>query len=83
MAVARLWGWGWGALALVTLTLVWHEPFAPRWVWLYLLASVALLRVLPPGRFRRFAQTLRALGLLALVVIGLPFLVNEASYNFV
>ena len=78
VAVARLWGWGWGALALVTLTLVWHEPFAPRWVWLYLLASVALLRVLPPGRFRRFAQTLRALGLLALVVIGLPFLVNEA-----
>ncbi len=78
VAVARLWGWGWGALALATLALLWHEPGAPRWVWLYLLASVALLRVLPPGRFRRFAQALRTLGLLALLVIGLPFLADQA-----
>ncbi|MEL0083348.1 MAG: hypothetical protein VW985_09965, partial [Gammaproteobacteria bacterium] len=49
VGVGRLWGWPWAPVAMVTLGLVWHEPQAPRTIWLYLLAVVALLRVVPPS----------------------------------
>jgi hypothetical protein len=77
LAVLRLWGWPWGLLALLTLGLVWHEPAAPRFVWLNILAAIALLRVLPPNRFRRTVVWYRNLSLLTLAVIAVPFLVNE------
>lgn len=77
VAVARLAGWGWGALALGALALSWHEPGAPRLVWLNLLAAVALLRVLPQGRLRRAVGLYRGASLLALVLIALPFLADQ------
>jgi hypothetical protein len=77
LAVLRLWGWPWGLLALLTLGLIWHEPDAPRFVWLNILAAIALLRVLPPNRFRSTVLWYRNLGLLTLAVIAVPFLVNE------
>ena len=76
-AVGRLWSWRWAALALVALALVWHEPGAPRLVWLNLLAAVALLRVLPAGIFQRIVAWYRRLALLALVLIAVPFMVDQ------
>jgi hypothetical protein len=78
LAVMRLWGWPWALLALLTLGLIWHEPGAPRYVWLNILASVALLRVLPTGRLRNAVVWYRNLTLLALVLIAVPFLVQQA-----
>ncbi|MBS1215014.1 MAG: uncharacterized protein H6R26_3631, partial [Proteobacteria bacterium] len=69
LAVARLWNWPYALLALVSLALFWHEPGAPRLVWLNLLAAIALLRVLPDGRAASLARAYRALALLALVLI--------------
>jgi hypothetical protein len=84
LGVGRLWGAGWGALALVTLALTWLEPGAPRLVWLHLLAAAALLRLLPEqaesrglARWRTFVLWYRRLAVLALLAIGLPFLVSE------
>jgi hypothetical protein len=77
LAVGRLWGWGWAVLGLVTLGLIWHEPAAPRYVWLHILAAVALLRVVPEGRFWRVVRWYRNLSLLALVLIAVPFMVYE------
>jgi len=77
LAVQRLWGWKWGVLALLTLGLIWHEPDAPRFVWLNILAAIALLRILPPSRFRHVVVWYRNLGLLTLAVIAVPFLVGE------
>lgn len=84
LGVGRLWGLGWGALALVTLALTWLEPGAPRLVWLHLLAATALLRLLPDqsesrglARWRTFVLWYRRLAVLALLAIGLPFLVSE------
>jgi hypothetical protein len=84
LGVGRLWGLGWGALALVTLALTWLEPGAPRLVWLHLLAAAALLRLLPDqsesrglARWRTFVLWYRRLAVLALLAIGLPFLVSE------
>jgi len=77
-AAGRLWGWRWALPILLGLALIWHEPGAPRYVWLYLLACSALLRVLPEGGYRRTTRWARALGLLALLAIGLPFMVDQA-----
>ncbi len=77
LATARLWRWAWGLMALLTLALVWHEPGAPQLVWLNLLAATALLRVLPEGRFRSWIASYRLLSLLGLLLIAIPFAVQQ------
>ncbi|MCC9002432.1 MAG: hypothetical protein LM549_07405 [Candidatus Competibacter sp.] len=73
----KLWGWLWGIAALLGMALIYHEPNAPLYVWLNILAAVALLRVLPPGRFRVLIGVYRRLALLALLVIGALFAVQQ------
>ena len=77
IAVIKLQSWSWGVLALITLGLTYHEPGAPRLVWLNLLAASALLRVLPAGWFRRLAALWRLAAVVSLVVIALPFMLNQ------
>jgi hypothetical protein len=74
LAATRLWGFPVGALALLTLVLLWHEPDAPRGVWLGLLAVTALERALPPVAWTRWV---RALALVALVLSALPFAAQQ------
>jgi hypothetical protein len=78
MAVFRLWNWQWGLIALLTFTLIWQESLdAPRYVWINVFIAIALLRVVPQNRLRTFIATYRNLSLLALVIISVPFMVNE------
>ncbi|MDJ0869402.1 MAG: hypothetical protein QNK03_25080, partial [Myxococcota bacterium] len=79
-AVFQLWGARWGTLALVALALTWTEPGAPHWAWAAVLAGEALRRVLPDGRFPRFVRVVslyRAAALGLLVLIALPFAVEQ------
>lgn len=67
-----------GLLALLTLAVIYHEPGAPRIVWLHLVAVAALLNHLPKGWFRRLV-TLWGIGaMVTLVVVALPFMVQQA-----
>jgi len=84
LAAGRLWGPGWGALALAATVLIWQEADAPRMVWLHVLGSYALLRLLPAEPARAAMARLRALvrlyyraSLVVLAVIALPFLVDQ------
>ncbi|MDG4584030.1 MAG: hypothetical protein P9E67_08095, partial [Candidatus Competibacter sp.] len=77
LGFAKLWGWLWGLAALVGMALSYHEPNAPLYVWPNVLAAVALLRVLPPGRLRTLVTVYRGLALLALLVIGALFAVQQ------
>ena len=77
LAVGRLWNPYWGALALVTLVIIWHEPGAPHYVWLNILAATALLGVLPQGRFYQLTRGYLNVCWLALVVIAVPFMVSQ------
>jgi hypothetical protein len=78
MAVFRLWNWYWAIIALITFTLIWHEPSdAPRYVWINVFIAIALLRVVPHTTLRKFVMAYRNLSLLALVIITVPFLVDE------
>ncbi len=77
LAITRLWNFYWGAYALLTLALIWHEPDAPRFVWLNILAALALLRVLSGGRLFRVGKFYRNACWLALLVTLVPFLVDQ------
>jgi hypothetical protein len=78
MAITRLWNFYWGLIALVTFTLIWQEPLdAPRFVWINVLIAIALLRVVPKNNLRRIIMGYRNLSLLALVIISVPFMVQE------
>ncbi len=77
LAIARLWNYYWAALALATLVIIWHEPGAPHFVWLNILAATALLGVLPQGRFYKMTRWYRNGCWLALVAITVPFMVSQ------
>jgi hypothetical protein len=79
LSVARLWNWVWGGLALLTLGLIWHAPGAPHYVWLHILVAIALLRMLPQGRFATWVRLYRNLSLLALLIITIPFMIQQVT----
>ena len=77
LATGRLWNWQWGLFALATLALIWHEPGSPHFVWLNILAATALIKVLPQGRFYTFISGYRAVFWLILILIAVPFMINQ------
>ncbi len=77
LATGKLFGWRWGALALAGLALSYHEPAAPRLAWINLLALVAILRVLPQGRFSKWLRAYWGLSLVSMVLILLPFAITQ------
>jgi hypothetical protein len=77
LATGKLVGVAWGALALLTLVVCHHESDAPFLVWLSLLLFMALLKVLPAGKVRTVMQVGWVASLVALLLIGLPFAVQQ------
>ncbi|HAI70544.1 MAG TPA: hypothetical protein DCM38_14040, partial [Gammaproteobacteria bacterium] len=81
-AIGKLWHWAWGALTLFTMVLISHETHAPYWVWLNIIATIGLLRVLPEiGWFSRIVRSYRNLSLIALLIIALPFMMQQARQS--
>ena len=80
LAIYKLWSWPWGVLALVTLGLTYHEPGAPRLVWINLLAAVALLRFLPESWFKKLVKVWRWVALVVLLVMSILFMVQQARW---
>jgi hypothetical protein len=74
VAVAKLDRWVWGGLALLALVLAHGEPHAPRFLWVAMLLSIALLRGMPAGRFH---QLVRAFA----VVAGVLLLGSSVSFG--
>lgn len=77
LATGRIWNLYWGIFALATLTLIWHEPGSPHFVWLNILAATALIKVLPEGRFLKLVDGYRTIFWLALIMMALPFMVDQ------
>lgn len=76
LSSGRILGWKWGGLALVTFVLIYHQPGSPRFLWIPLLALLALQQLVP-GRGERIFR-LAGLGLLlAIIITSVPFMVNE------
>ncbi len=64
-------------IAFLSYVLSYHESGAPRWVWLAILVGVALLRHLPAGKFRQIIKGYQTFTLLTLMVIAIPFTINQ------
>jgi hypothetical protein len=77
LAIARLWNVYWGLFALFTLVIIWHEPSAPHYVWLNILAATALLTVLHAGKLYAFIKWYRNLAWFTLVLLVVPFMVDQ------
>ena len=77
IAAWKLLGRNAGILALLAVVLSFHEIDAPGWLWLNLLAAIALLRVAPAGRLRQVVQVYQGLGILALLMVLVPFMASQ------
>jgi len=77
LGVARLRSWKWGFIALLVLVLIQHESGAPVWVWLNILAALALLKVVPEGKIYSLINNYRLICIACLIVISLPFMVTQ------
>jgi len=79
LAVFRLWGLGAAALAFVAFGLSFHEPGAPRYLWLILLVPLALQHRVPEGWGRRLVLAAKWAALLAMVFILVPFVARQVQ----
>lgn len=77
LAISRLWSVYWGIFALISLSLCWHEAESPHFIWLNILATIALIRVVPEGKFQKTLVWYRNGCWLALVLITIPFMVSQ------
>jgi hypothetical protein len=83
LAVLRLWGIRAALLAFIGFGLAYHEPDAPRYLWLVLLIPLALLRVVPQGWGRWLLVAGKWVVVLLLVLVLVPFIggqIQQALY---
>jgi hypothetical protein len=77
LATGRILGWAWGLTALFTLTLSFHQTDSPTYIWLPLLATLGLQKIINSSTAER---TMRLIGLVilgALIVSSIPYMVQE------
>jgi hypothetical protein len=77
VTIAKLISYPAGAVALGALVLTYHEPNAPHFLWIHLLAATALTQVLPRGKFYHLAMAYRAVSLSFLLLTLVPFGVQQ------
>ncbi len=77
IAALRLLGATWGLIALLALTLTYHQAGAPLFIWVVLLALLALRGVVTSPRWSRGLTTLWWGAGVALVLIAVPFCVAQ------
>ena len=76
IALSRVYSKPLAILAFVTLVLIFHEPQAPRYIWLVLLVGFTLLKYLPEGRMRTLAKFCQGLALICFAAIVIPFAIQ-------
>lgn len=77
IAVARLFSIPLAIISLFTMVCIYHEPGAPRYVWLALLLAITLLKYLPTGKFKNFIKVYYGLTILCLIIITIPYTVES------
>jgi hypothetical protein len=79
LAVVRIWGMGAGLLAFLALGLSYHEPGAPRYLWLVLLAPLALQRMPLEGGGRRVVGAGKWIIVAVFALVFLPFIAQQTE----
>lgn len=81
LSLFKLRSWKWAFVGFSALVLIFHEPGAPRWVWLYIIAVLALQPVLPKGWVKRVVQLWGSGAMIVLLLITIPFVVNQIRWG--
>ncbi len=79
LASVKILGWSWGIVALITLTISFHQPGAPTYIWLPLLAIFALQKAMQSPKAKQITRLIGLFVLATLAVSCIPFLINEVS----
>ncbi|MDR3405655.1 MAG: hypothetical protein P4L99_24385 [Chthoniobacter sp.] len=77
LAVFRMWGFRAALLAFVAFGLSYHEPDAPRYLWLILLVPLALQRAVSQGWGGRIVSMGKWLAIVTFVLVFVPFIVGQ------
>ncbi len=76
ITVAKLFSKPMSGISFLTLVLIYHEPNAPKFIWLALLIGFALLKYLPEGRLQKTVKIYQILALVSLIVITIPYAIE-------
>ncbi len=77
LATARILGFGWGAVAIIFLLFSYHQPGAPIYFWLPLLALLSIQNSISSITGRRLCQA-GGFALLSVIIINsIPYMINE------
>ena len=79
MGTGKILGWKWSVLVVPTLGLTHGYYDAPSWVWVHLVFSLALLKVIKDGTFRKVIVAYRAICLLLVLI---RYLKDQLRYGF-
>jgi len=77
LATGRILGWAWGIAALITLTLCFHQTGSPTYIWLPLLATLGLQKIIHSTNGDRTTRLIGLLILTVLIVSSIPYMVKE------
>ena len=77
IAIFQLFGLKWSIPATFFLILLWHEEGAPTIIWLWILALVALIKVLTEGKIKKTLQVIFALSSVVVILNVLQFSVYK------
>ena len=77
ISIFQLFGFKWSLPATLFLLLLWHENNAPTLIWLWLLALVALIRVLDKGRIKKILQAIFVISSIFVILSVLQFSVDK------
>ncbi|MBF0112818.1 MAG: hypothetical protein HQK74_08820 [Desulfamplus sp.] len=79
IATAKLFSLRLAAIAFTTLVIIYHEPDAPRYVWLFLLFGFLLLNLTSnnSGKLRKLVKTYHTITVLFLVIIAISYSVQS------
>ncbi|CAA6818112.1 MAG: Unknown protein [uncultured Sulfurovum sp.] len=77
IAIYQLFGLKWAIPATFFLLILWHEASAPTIIWLWILALVALIRVLGEGKMKKVLQVVFALSSIVVILNVLQFSVYK------
>jgi hypothetical protein len=77
MAIYHLKNISWAVLAWITMILTFHEPSAPHVTWLHLLAVIALLDVVPQGKFHALMRLWFVCAVVLISTYVLPFMMYQ------
>ena len=71
-----------GTVALIALVLSYHDRDAPIFVWLALLACIAMIRAMPNAKFTTSVRRIKLAFLVGLVIMILPYSVEQLRIGF-